>query len=397
MTDTLSPLDQLRVLIAADEALQDRLAAAGEVQEMSHLAVEVAAAAGIALSAEEIRAATRFDPVGLDQYVPTPPNFARPPGRHWLPVALAQTMAGPAVDWRHFGEARLKESFFQDTVHWSRGQPLSNLLKVRTPLSALLELGAAPDAATPDALIFHMSRCGSTLVSQMIAAMPGSIVASEAAPLDAMLLLCLSSPQIPIEQQVALIRGMAAALGRDRFGDRRRFVIKTDSWHSLGLPLLRAAFPETPWLFLFRDPVEVMVSQMRMRGSQAVPGLGPDALYAIDDPLSYSAEDYTAMVLAKVCTAAIDHAPLGGGLFVDYADLPQAVEERILPHFGIDPDAEGLAALRAASGQDAKNPKFSFTADGEGKRREANEDVQRAVATHLADVHRRLTGLAADR
>jgi hypothetical protein len=103
------------------------------------------------------------------------------------------------------------------------------------------------------------------------------------------------------------------------------------------------------------------------------------------------------MVLAKVCTAAIDHAALGRGLFVDYADLPQAVETRILPHFGIVPDAEGLAALRIASGQDAKNPKFSFTADGERKRRDASADVQGAVATHLADVHHRLKELAAGR
>jgi hypothetical protein len=242
-----------------------------------------------------------------------------------------------------------------------------------------------------------MSRCGSTLVSQMLAAMPGGVVASEAPPLDAAIQLVHSHPEAPLEQRVALLRGMAAALGRDRFGNRRHYVIKTDSWHSLELPLFRAAFPDTPWLFLFREPTEVIVSQLRARGSQMIPGSQPDAVFAIPDPLSLPAEQYIARVLARVVRAAIDHADLGDGLFVDYADLPDAVEQRILPHFGIAPDADSLGAARAAAQWDAKSPSFAFEPDAEGKRRDAGDAVRAASAAHLDEAHRALTALAARR
>jgi len=204
-----------------------------------------------------------------------------------------------------------------------------------------------------------------------------------------------SHPEAPLEQRVALLRGMAAALGRDRFGNRRHYVIKTDSWHSLELPLFRAAFPDTPWLFLFREPSEVIVSQLRARGSQMIPGSQPDSVFAIPDPLSLPEEEYIARVLSRVTRAAIDHANLGGGLFVDYADLPDAVERRILPHFGIAPDTDALAAARMASQWDAKSPSFAFEPDAEGKRRDAGKAVRAASATHLDELHRTLTALAA--
>ena len=42
-----------------------------------------------------------------------------------------------------------------------------------------------------------MSRCGSTLVSQMLAALPQNIVISEAAPIDAVVQLNRAQPDLP--------------------------------------------------------------------------------------------------------------------------------------------------------------------------------------------------------
>ena len=100
-------------------------------------------------------------------------------------------------------------------------------------------------------------------------------------------------------------------------------------------------------------------------------------------------------MLNRVTQAAVDHAEIGEGLFVDYADLPDAVERRILPHFGITPDADALAAARMASQWDAKSPSFAFEPDAENKRRDAGEAVRAASAVHLDEVHRKLTALAA--
>jgi hypothetical protein len=102
-------------------------------------------------------------------------------------------------------------------------------------------------------------------------------------------------------------------------------------------------------------------------------------------------------VLNRVTQAAVDHADIGGGLFVDYADLPDAVERRILPHFGIRPDPEALAAMRAAATWDAKSPRVAFEPDADDKRRGAGDAVRAASAAYLDGTHLELTALAARR
>ena len=393
--DDSSPLDRLRALIAGDEALQDRLAVFEDRDAFAAAAAEIAVVHGIALTSTAIVQQVTPDPLGLDRFDTRPPDFAGWPGRRWLPVAVQQTQGGLAVDWRHFGALRLDAPFYEESARSAQRHPLNALLRLRTPIATLLAPPPADAAGAPDALIFHMSRCGSTLVSQMIAAMPGSVMVSEAAPLDTTVQLVMLNPNVALEERVGLLRGMAAALGRDRFGDRQRFVIKLDSWHSLALPLFRAAFPDTPWLFLFRDPVEVMVSQVRDRGIQTVPLVLPESIYGIVDPHSYSAEEFIAQVLARVNAAAIAHAATGHALFVDYADLPGALETRILPHFGIAADAVALDRAHATIANNAKAPRSPFASDAEEKRRAASDAARAAAATHLDDLHRQLTALAA--
>jgi hypothetical protein len=384
-------------MILADEALADRLALILDADAFAVAAASVAAGAGITITPETILAGSKRDPLGIERFTGQQITTTDWPGRNWLPAALVPAPGQLAIDWVHFGDAPLHDPFFEDSLRRAKRRPINALLKVCTPLGILGKLGPADTAMAPDGLIFHMSRCGSTLVSQMLAAMADGIMVSEAPPLDAIVQMTHSHPEAPLEQRVALLRGMAAALGRDRFGNRRHYVIKTDSWHSLALPLFRAAFPDTPWIFLFRDPTEVMVSQMRIRGSQTVPGTELDPVFAIPDPHSLSTEDYIAYVLNRVTRAAVDHAEIGGGLFVDYAGLPDAVERRILPHFGIAPDADTLAAIRAAATWDAKTPSFAFEPDAEDKRRSAGDVVRAAVTAHLDGVHRELTALAARR
>lgn len=396
MTDT--SLDGLRALIAGDEALQARLAEFTYAEDFAAAATEAAALSGIAVDPAAIVAECFADPIGMEQYNEAPPNTTDWPGRAWLPSAVSGSPAGLVVRWQHFGDRRLTESFYQDSLHHSRARKLNTFFKIRTPLATLLDQPPADaDPTAPAALIFHMSRCGSTLVSRMIAALTGTAMLSEPPPLDAMVQLLHTHPQVPIEERVGLLRGMAAALGRDRFGDRRRYVIKADSWHTLSLPLFRAAFPDTPWVFLFRDPVEVMVSQMRARGLQTVPGGTVEGLYGMSnaEAVALPVEDYIAHVLATVNKAAIEHAALGGGIFVDYADLPGAVEDRILPHFGITPDAAEVEAMRGQTRLDAKSPSLTFANDKTAKRDEASDAVRAAVTEYLDPVHRELRALAA--
>lgn len=385
------PIERFRRHLLADSGLQQRLSAFADPADFAPVAVAAAAEAGIMLTEDELLDAMRPDPLGIERYSNAPATHREPPPGDWLPVAIVPAGAELGVDWAHFGGRPLTEPFFEDSLRQARALPLNRLLKLRTPLSALAAT-VGDDPAVPDGFIFHLSRCGSTLVSQMIAADPRNTVLSEAVPIESMVQLAQSNPGVPIEERVRLLRAIVGALGRDRTGNRRHFVVKLDSWHVFALPLFRLAFPNTPWVFLYRDPVEILVSHARMPGMQTVAGVLPHDPYGIPDGATMPLADYSAMALGRTAAAAVDHFDLGGGMVINYAALPQAVEDRILPHFGIVPDAEERAAIAAAASRDAKAPLETFRSDAEEKRREASPEIHR-VAVHMEEPYRRLEAL----
>lgn len=387
----LSPLDRFRQAVMADEAAQQMLATPYDPREFQQLAIEWAAARGIALTAADLSAVRGIDPVGAGMIGPAPQNgTALPPGG-WLPLRFLAAEA--AVDWIHFAGKPLTESFYFDSLRTLQSRPFNQLFRYRTPFDSLIDDDAA-HSLMPDGFIFHMSRCGSTLVSQMLAASPANIVVSEAEPLDSMV-------QLPFffgvsrEIHVAAIRAMVLALGRNRAGTQRYFV-KVDSWHALFLPLFRQAFPDTPWVFLYRDPVEVLVSQKRMRGQQAVPGVLPPQLFGIEpEEQNLPDDDYAARILARTCDAALDNWDTGGGMLVNYHELPDAFYTRILPHFGVTLEAGEHERMDAASKRDAKAPDTTFREDSAEKRNEADAAIRAAAAKHFPTTYARLEAIRA--
>jgi len=375
-----------------DVELQAQLGAIESDEDFRCVALESARARGFELAPETITAAIRPDPLGLSRFQPAPVTLERWPARGWMPSRSVATAGAPMLDWAWMGSARLTAPFYEDEVRRASFRPFSRMFRTRTSLDALIEAAPSSEPAVPDGLIFHLSRCGSTLVSQMLAAVPHHIVASEPEPLDAVVQWA-STSDAPLERQVAALRAIADAIGRDRGDGARRFFLKLDSWHVTALPLFRAAFPDTPWIFLYRDPVEIMVSQMRVRGLQTVAGGLPPHVFAIANGEHMPGEHYCAEVLRRTCAAVLEHGHLGGGMAVNYAELPEAMATRIPAHFGFAPEDGESAAMAATTPYNAKAPRQSFAADGERKRAEASDAIRHAVARQIAPVYAELEAL----
>ena len=79
-------------------------------------------------------------------------------------------------------------------------------------LDTLLDVQREIPGMQPAGLIFHMSRCGSTLISQMLAAEPANIVLSEAAPIDDILRAHFRQPGLPEQQRVEWLQAMVKVL-----------------------------------------------------------------------------------------------------------------------------------------------------------------------------------------
>ncbi len=110
----------------------------------------------------------------------------------WTPINLAWRPEGASVDWCRLGDTRFTEPFFEQTIATALRHPARLLFRRQTPVAALEAWQDDPSALPPRGFIFHLSRCGSTLAAQLLAALPQNLVISEAPPIDQLLNLQLS-------------------------------------------------------------------------------------------------------------------------------------------------------------------------------------------------------------
>ena len=377
-------------MILADEALAARLGKTVDTDVFIARVVQEAREHGLTLGADLLRPATHHAPIGLSRWTTHAVAGAAWPPPSWLPVQVAAQGEQIAVDWAWFGAAPLTAPFFEDSLRRAMALPLNRLFRYRTLLADFVAGAATAESLAPNGFIFHMSRCGSTLTAQMIAALPRTIIVSEAAPIDAVVQIGGLSPQAREDRLADLLRAMIAAYGRRRTGEERRFVLKLDAWHTLALPLFRRAFPTVPWVFLYRDPVEVLVSQLRQPGAQMIPEFVPTGFYGIESFDHTHA--YYARVLGRICEAALDKHR-DGGLLVNYRELPQAVFAAVLPHFGIVCSDSEREIMKEAARRDAKAPHLAFVDDSAAKQEAATASIRALAERHLGAVYRGLEGL----
>lgn len=385
-------LDQLRALVLADPAVFAQLAAAEGPSEAGAILRDLAEANGLESGESELLAAIRPDPLGLDRSGPQPVTGVHCPGPDWLPTGIGSDGTQLTIDWAWFGADALRAPFFEEPLRRACNRPVSRLLRWRTPLGALLDDPALDPASHIDGLVMHLSRCGSTLVAQALGTLPEAVVLSEARPLDELLTLCLSRPDIPLDTQVALIRRMIAALTGNRSEPSRLRFIKTDSWHIAALPLLRAALPDVPWIFLYREPLAIMRSQECLPGAQVMPGTVA-TLLGVEPEADQDDLDFIARTLAATAAAAIAAAQQPGGIYIDYAALPGALHDRILPHFGVDPGLIDPARLAPVLARDAKRPAQRFDPAAQLASQGASAGLRDAVERHLRGPTARLAEL----
>ena len=276
--------------------------------------------------------------------------------RNRIPLSSASTLHGylPAkynagrLQWVHIGRHRLTEPFFDDTIHQCLRNPYASLFRQNTRLEVLEQLDEP--ALEPAGFIFHTSRCGSTLVSQMLSSLPRTIVVSEPPVIDDIL-------QSGVDNQVQWLRQIVRALGRRRTGEETHLFIKLDAWLIHKLPVIRAAFPNTPWIFLSRNLDEVVASQLRSPGLHCAPGAMPDPTIlqlTREDITGLAREQWCIEVLKKIQKSALKYREEPYGLYVDYADLPGAVWTAIAPHFNLKLSKEDMDAMCVITTRHAK-------------------------------------------
>lgn len=320
----------------------------------------------------------------------------------WVPIRIDWQGSRAMVDWGYLGSRRFTEPFFSQTIHPCVRHPADVLFRHQTPLEGLGEITANIASARPAGFVFHMSRCGSTLVSQMLAALPQNLVLSEAGPIDDVLRAHFRDPRITDDQRIQWLQWLVAALARRRNPAEQELFIKFDCWHVMFLPLIQRAFPGVPWVFLYREPLEVMASAQKQLGGQMIPGVLPPALFGWDagQVAGMSLYEYAARVLAKLCEAGLNHTRASGGKLANYRQLPAALWPDLARAWDLRYSEAEAARMLDSAQMDAKNPVLPFQPDSEGKRNSASAELRTLTHQWLDGIYqelesqRKISGLA---
>lgn len=289
----------------------------------------------------------------------------------WTPIKVATNGGGPYVDWCWTDGVRFDDPFFTQTIERGLRDPFRLLFQRRTWLN---EIEAEAEARPPTGLVFHLSRSGSTLVSRMLQTLPDAWVLSEPGPVDSVL-------AIPgaLAERAGRLRAIVSALGPDTATGP--YVLKLDAWAVLDFEVFEEAFPAVPWVFCYRHPGDVLVSQSLQGSYHMIPDTLP--AWRLGEPLALPAQptldEYGAAMLARLLDRAMRAAERSSrGLLVHHDQLPGAVLDRIAPHFGIQVPASQVGAILETTLWDAKNPVLPY-AGGPGRRVDATPEQVDAV------------------
>jgi hypothetical protein len=234
----------------------------------------------------------------------------------------------------------------------------------------------------PAALVFHVSRCGSTLLARQLGATGRLRVVSEPVVLSQALRLAWPMAVVDGEADLtvppavdgaggpgtALVRGVLAALGS---ACASPWILKADTWYAFYATALRALFPGVPVVFVHRDAAAVLDSLRRKPPGGDPERFRPDVVHGVYEAIA----------------AQLDRPPAGAGptVVVDYADLPQAVPDRVAPALGLPAGPAARAAMLAAAAVESWHPDRPW--------RPAMLDVPdevRDIAAPIEEVRRRI-------
>lgn len=238
--------------------------------------------------------------------------------KNWIPFKLINHNSGFLFQWLHVGNQPFTDPFFDDTVAKCKRRA-ENLKPFRcvSEINIITEWANEIDSVAPSAFIFHVSRCGSTLVSQLLAMKEENISLSEVPVFDEILRMPFKH-QVDSKTAEDLLPAACTFYGQKRSGKENRLFIKTDSWHLLFYKQLRVLYPHVPFIILYRQPHEVLFSQQRQKGMHAVPGLIEPSVFGFDEKVLNVVhyDDYMSLVLQKYYQTIVEVATQDGRILL---------------------------------------------------------------------------------
>lgn len=296
------------------------------------------------------------------------------------------------ITWFDFGDMHLRETFLEISAEERLSQH-ADALSVVTDLKLLETPDLYADALAPSGFIFHVGRCGSTLLAKVLSSLDRHIVIKEAEPVQQ--LLGVEYEEAFRDHRASYFQSLLNIYGHRRLPVHERFFVKFSSNHVKRLEMIRGLYPGVPWLFLFRNPYEIIPTSLEgpawfIRNKNTAEGAFEAALpiesveQMSDLEFSVQCELSTLRIAAE---NACDHC-----LFVDYTQLKPEKLPGILRFFGLKVTREEYDGMVEQFGFYSKSDGESvpFVPDSAAKRDRVTDEIREAIEEELWDLYQSL-------
>lgn len=263
------------------------------------------------------------------------------------------------------------------------------------------------------ALVFHESRCGSTLVANTLIGMNPEqhrVYSESPPPVTAMKACGDDYEKCSLNQAAMILRDVLYMMGRTNDPKEERVFFKIQSVGSRHIDVFRHAFPTTPWLFVFRDPVQVMMSHLAnglkrancMRSARNPPFITQQIAKrrGHSSASDLSPEEFCAAHLASITETALQNVEQSNhyGMPVNYASLPASMYERIVPnHLGVKTTQREIDNIIQVSSQYSKGrgeKKMEWQEDSVKKEEGASPEIRNAAKSFMFESYEKLEQFA---
>lgn len=308
-------------------------------------------------------------------------TYSEEPIQNWFPFLI--NVKRRMVKWIDLGSRPLSEPFLHQTV--ARVQRSAEPRPIRT--TRLQALRRSREELVPSGFIFHMSRCGSTLLANSLKQAGAATVVSEPQPMSA-LLGTLNETGHPdsLHQMDGLLKGLVRSLGHRHTGKETSFVLKFSSWQLLHLAVIRKLWPTVPVLLLVREPLEVAVSCLErkpgwMGWKECIPGFVSQHInISSREGSSLSDPEFCARMLGATLREA-EKQSRDGCTLLDYKELNAQKALDIAELFRIPLTGAEESEIKSRFSVYSKDPegKLQHTEDSFAKQNRASEELKRAI------------------
>ncbi len=317
----------------------------------------------------------------------------------FIPIDVRPQADSHQVIWMDVGDYRFTKTKFEFAIQRLSTDP-AKAETLSTNIELLATSSFLQDTLYPAGFIFHMSRCGSTLFAKALARTQQHGVIDEGTPLnDGVWHYLTGGWQAPVtydEQSLTIYRNLILALGRRRTSEQQRYFVKFRSWNVLFIDFITQAFPDVPCLFIYRDPVEVLVSGQWKRVWTLDFKSQLAGAYMADKPQSVTQAmddlNFLARIYARYFTQVLKNKT-EKLCYLNYDQLTRANFPTILDHaFNYHPAADEIALMQAQFDYYSKddNDSVRFISDKQAKQEGATEALRQVANQEIMTLYQQL-------